>query len=333
MALDEIKKAYLNDIPKTDKSLPTDEVLITQEGEARLIPSGLISQIGKDGDSAYKVAIDNGFKGSQSEWLESLKGPKGDKGNIGPKGEKGDTGNRGEQGLKGDKGDSFKVDGIVNNIADLPDATTVKDQIWLTNEFGHLHYAKGSNANDWIDWGQFTGVKGDKGDRGPQGIEGPAGKDGKDSDHHLPIGGHPGDVLSKAPNGDLEWSPRRRGYFIQDFEIPNVGNSHKVLNAFDGLCDILFERTTSIMARITVIFKRAELVNMFYSSARLAGMEQRNLDLFTKVGDNWIADPDLIVDNLREVSSIIYYVGGEVIEMQIRAGNKGKVKVWFDKIE
>ena len=33
---------------------------------------------GKDGKSAYQVAVDNGFEGSESEWLASLKGNKGD---------------------------------------------------------------------------------------------------------------------------------------------------------------------------------------------------------------------------------------------------------------
>lgn len=35
---------------------------------------------GADGKSAYQIALDNGFVGSQSEWLASLKGDKGDKG-------------------------------------------------------------------------------------------------------------------------------------------------------------------------------------------------------------------------------------------------------------
>lgn len=33
---------------------------------------------GADGKSAYEIAVDNGFEGSESEWLESLKGEKGD---------------------------------------------------------------------------------------------------------------------------------------------------------------------------------------------------------------------------------------------------------------
>ncbi|WP_200411462.1 collagen-like protein [Virgibacillus salexigens] len=35
---------------------------------------------GTDGKSAYQIAKDNGFEGTESEWLASLKGEKGDPG-------------------------------------------------------------------------------------------------------------------------------------------------------------------------------------------------------------------------------------------------------------
>lgn len=41
---------------------------------------------GADGKSAYEVAVDNGFKGTEQEWLNSLKGPAGP---VGPKGDPG----------------------------------------------------------------------------------------------------------------------------------------------------------------------------------------------------------------------------------------------------
>src|SRR5690606_37270573 len=66
---------------------------------------------GADGKSAYDIAVDNGYAGSQSQWLASLKGDKGDVGATGAQGVKGDkgdvgaTGAQGVQGYKGDKGD------------------------------------------------------------------------------------------------------------------------------------------------------------------------------------------------------------------------------------
>lgn len=59
------------------------------------------------------------------------------------------NGKDGDRGLKGDKGDPFKIDGEVANLADLPDPTALIGQIWLTNQFGHLHYSDGTQ---WLDW-------------------------------------------------------------------------------------------------------------------------------------------------------------------------------------
>lgn len=41
---------------------------------------------GKDGKSAYQIAVDNGYIGTEQEWLASLKGDKGDKGDTGEAG-------------------------------------------------------------------------------------------------------------------------------------------------------------------------------------------------------------------------------------------------------
>ena len=79
---------------------------------------------GKDGKSAYEIALQYGFEGTEEEWLaslkgadgtmtfedlteaqrESLRGEKGDQGIPGPQGEKGDTGERGPQGEQGIQG-------------------------------------------------------------------------------------------------------------------------------------------------------------------------------------------------------------------------------------
>lgn len=54
------------------------------------------------GKSAYEIAVDEGYTGTEEEWLASLKGEDGD---PGEKGDKGDPGEKGEKGDKGDKGD------------------------------------------------------------------------------------------------------------------------------------------------------------------------------------------------------------------------------------
>lgn len=61
---------------------------------------------GIDGKSAYEVAVDNGFVGTEQEWLESLKGEQGIQGLTGEKGDQGDIGPKGD---KGDTGDNYVV--------------------------------------------------------------------------------------------------------------------------------------------------------------------------------------------------------------------------------
>lgn len=58
-----------------------------------------------DGKSAYQIALDNGFIGSESLWLESLKGETGPQGEQGPEGPQGKTGARGATGPQGEKGE------------------------------------------------------------------------------------------------------------------------------------------------------------------------------------------------------------------------------------
>lgn len=64
--------------------------------------NGSDGQDGTDGKSAYEIAVTNGFEGTEQDWLLSLKGEKGEKGQQGLKGDKGDTGERGIQGEKGE---------------------------------------------------------------------------------------------------------------------------------------------------------------------------------------------------------------------------------------
>ena len=64
---------------------------------------------GAAGKSAYEIALQNGFTGTEADWLTSLKGQKGDtgaKGEPGEKGERGEKGEAGETGEKGEKGDT-----------------------------------------------------------------------------------------------------------------------------------------------------------------------------------------------------------------------------------
>lgn len=59
---------------------------------------------GVDGKSAYEIAVDNGYTGTEQAWLASLKGDKGDTGEPGAAGEKGEPGEKGDTGATGKDG-------------------------------------------------------------------------------------------------------------------------------------------------------------------------------------------------------------------------------------
>ena len=81
---------------------------------------GVDGRDGADGKSAYLLAVEHGYSGSESEWLASLKGEKGDAGQPGERGEKGDPG---EQGIPGEKGDT----GAAGKDGFSPIAAVAKD--------------------------------------------------------------------------------------------------------------------------------------------------------------------------------------------------------------
>lgn len=57
-----------------------------------------------DGQSAYALAVQLGYTGSESAWIASLRGAKGDKGDTGAQGPRGATGATGPQGPQGPTG-------------------------------------------------------------------------------------------------------------------------------------------------------------------------------------------------------------------------------------
>lgn len=120
---------------------------------------------GADGKSAYEIAVENDFSGSEAEWLESLRGeqgPKGETGATGPQGEKGDTGPAGETGPKGDTGATGpKGDKGDTGATGATGPQGPKGDTGATGETGP------------------QGPKGDKGDTGPQGPQGDTGATGE----------------------------------------------------------------------------------------------------------------------------------------------------------
>ena len=109
---------------------------------------------GDTGKSAYEIAVDNGFQGSEIQWIESLKGKNGEKGDTGEKGLQGIKGDKGEKGLKGDKGDKGEkgdkgIDG--KSAYEIWKEHNPDDDWW--------------SENDWLNW-YVAGKQGGDGHNG-----------------------------------------------------------------------------------------------------------------------------------------------------------------------
>ena len=170
---------------------------------------------GKDGRSAYEVAVDNGYKGTVQEWLASLKGKDGTNGKDGINGKDGKDGLNGKDGVAGKDGKNgmdaydlavsmgFKGDKTVwlNSLrgerglsgANGDDGRsayqvaaingfTGTEKEWLDSLKGKDAYSIAveegftGSKKDWLDT-----LKGDKGDQGERGTDGTNGKDGKNA--------------------------------------------------------------------------------------------------------------------------------------------------------
>ena len=115
--------------------------IVDADGEtSATLHNGANGEKGTDGKSAYQIAVEQGYQGSESDWLSSLKGDKGDTGERGEKGdtglqgergEKGETGQQGEQGPMGEKGEKGDA-GVAGKDGFSPIANVVKDGSVIT---------------------------------------------------------------------------------------------------------------------------------------------------------------------------------------------------------
>ena len=128
---------------------------------------------GEDGKSAYEIAKEHGFEGSEEEWLESLKGEQGPAGEMGPQGLQGEVGPirpQGPIGPQGEKGEPFRyedftpeqLEDLVKNIESGADGKYAYE---IAKEFGY----EGSEE-EWLE-----SLRGPQGEQGPQGPMGPQG--------------------------------------------------------------------------------------------------------------------------------------------------------------
>ena len=217
---------YNNPEVKAGQFVMIDTGNVENEEDSRLYLKGntewkFISDLsgaqGIQGLSAYQVAVQHGFEGTEDEWLISLKGEKGEtgpKGDKGDTGEKGATGERGPQGLqgerglqgpKGDTGSGLNIKGELDSESQLPQEG-VSGDAWLIS--GNLYVYVGENGNvesnpKWSNVGSIQGPAGPQGPVGPKGEQGEPGPKGEPGADGTPgAQGPKGDPGEKGEKGD-----------------------------------------------------------------------------------------------------------------------------------
>lgn len=154
--------------PKGDKGDPGPK------GETG--PRGVQGTRGSDGLSAYQIAIKNGFDGSVTEWLESLKGDKGDKGEKGDKGDRGDKGADGNGAI--DLSDYYRKEEVDKKLETAATGANVDLSGYAKTAEIQETYATKKQLEDIQLTPGPKGEKGDKGEPGEQGLTGPMGPQG-----------------------------------------------------------------------------------------------------------------------------------------------------------
>ena len=155
--------------------------IVDADGEtSATLHNGANGEKGTDGKSAYQIAVEQGYQGSESDWLSSLKGDKGDKGNTGAKG------NPGQDGAEGKSAYAIAVE---HGYED-------SEEKWLLSLKGE----KGDTGErgEKGDTG-LQGERGEKGETGQQGEQGPKGEKGDPGDRGLQ--GVPGEKGEKGDAG------------------------------------------------------------------------------------------------------------------------------------
>ena len=141
-----------------------DRLSYTEEGELGLYSGDkLLSSVpvsgggsepgeqGPPGKSAYEIAVDSGFKGTEEEWLDSLRGEPGRPGDPGEPGKNGDPGLSGEAGVSPEVSVTDILGGHQVTITDAngPHSFNVMDG--KDGAGGEVYSTEETRIGTWID--------------------------------------------------------------------------------------------------------------------------------------------------------------------------------------
>ena len=225
----------------------------------------------EDGANAYEVATDNGFEGTEEEWLLSLIGPQGKslefvwngtelgvrvegentytytnlKGEKGDKGEQGIQGLQGEKGDKGDKGDTGPA-----GLQGEKGAQGLKGEKGDKGDTGPKGDIGPAGAQGIQGLQGVAGPKGDKGEQGIQGVQGPK--------------GDKGDTGATGPAGTTAWTgitgkptvfPPAAGTITGNLTVTGVFVCNNDVTAFSDI------RLKTNIAQLTNALGKLDMIN------------------------------------------------------------------------
>lgn len=160
-------------------------------------PTGATGATGATGDSAYEVAVAEGFVGTKAQWLASLVGPQGPQGETGatgatgpqgatgatgPQGPTGATGATGPQGPQGTVADSFQGAWGVATAYAVDDIVTYQGETWLA-----LTGSTGTTPTEGATWTKLAAKGADGAGSGTVSSVAVSGSDGIEVDSGSPI--------------------------------------------------------------------------------------------------------------------------------------------------
>ena len=151
---------------------------------------GIDGTNGTNGDSAYEIAVANGFVGTEAAWLASLEGPQGPQGIQGEQGIQGIQGNTGPQGIQGVNGSKwFSGTGTPNVgptagvqqyfVSDYYLRTTTNDVYLCTTATFNGFTGPEMDVPSYVyTWALVTNIQGLAGTDGTDGVDGVDGDPG-----------------------------------------------------------------------------------------------------------------------------------------------------------
>lgn len=169
--------------------------------------TGATGATGAAGKDNYTLAVESGFTGSLTDYLNSLKGAKGDQGLQGPRGLPG------PQGEKGDVGSGVAILGEKAGEAELPPTPATGDA-WLIGDDLYIF-----NGTTWQNVGPVRGPQGLPGATGATGATGPTGPQGPQGDK-----GDTGDAGPTGPEGPMGTGLTPKGTVATQSALPTTGN-------------------------------------------------------------------------------------------------------------